>query len=133
MSCVPLFIIYNFFHPNDLSIPLLKYYLFEYGHEICISTLTHLHTSTMVCNVFCKKKKKKKYLGTQSIHQTLQAKLYYFSSYYLLLFIFPSLFQASVLNYTAFNLRCFLFPLCCHIPHTTTVLAEICKTGFFPH
>lgn len=32
-----------------------------------------------------------------------------FSSSCLLLFILPSLFQASVLNYIAFNLRCFLF------------------------
>lgn len=37
-----------------------------------------------------------------------------FSSYCLLLFILPSLFQASVLNYTAFNLRCFLFPILSH-------------------
>lgn len=37
--------LYTIFSPNDLSIPLLKYYLFEYGHEIGISTLTYLHTS----------------------------------------------------------------------------------------
>ena len=50
--------LYTIFSPNDLSIPLLKYYLFEYGHEICISTLTHLHTSIHGLQCFLQKKKK---------------------------------------------------------------------------
>ena len=50
--------LYTIFSPNDLSIPLLKYYLFEYGHEICISILTHLHTSIHGLQCFLQKKKK---------------------------------------------------------------------------
>ena len=49
--------LYTIFSPNDLSIPLLKYYLFEYGHEICISILTHLHTSIHGMQCFLQKKK----------------------------------------------------------------------------